>query len=128
LGWGHEFKALDRRDAVEVSRILRRLGYVQDDNPVRRHGKRRRYWRRADTGGTDAGDSSVSPPNAAVATGFAELTHDTDLFSEKESDQLNDADAPPAAAPLDGKSSVPRVPGPIGSSYDVVAGDDDDEY
>ena len=121
MGWGYAFKALERRDAVEVSRILRRLGYVQDEHPVRRNGKRRRYWRRADTGGTDAGEVSVPPQNAAVATGMGELTRDTDLFSEKESDLLN---APPAAAPVAVKSSVPRVPGVIGSSYDVADLDD----
>ena len=52
-GWGYQYPALKQKDAVEVGRILRRLGFVQDTNAVRRNGEgRRRYWRRPDTAGT----------------------------------------------------------------------------
>ena len=51
-GWDHRFPALKQKDAVEVGRILRRLGFECDKHPVRRGGQRRRFWRRPGTGGT----------------------------------------------------------------------------
>jgi hypothetical protein len=108
MGWGHPYPALPYKDSVEVGKILRRLGCHQDKNPVRKFGKRCRWWHPPDTRGTGVSDDRVPALTAAVATDSSDLAHGTSDSSKKDSPSIN---TPAEAAALLGKTPVPPVPG-----------------
>ena len=85
--FGHDFEALSYKDSVQVVKILRRLGCTQDKHPVRKDGKRRRWWHPpADIG---VSVDSVPPLTAAVAKDLGELAHDTSGSSKKDSPPID---------------------------------------
>lgn len=82
-GWDHTYPSLSYKDSFEVGKILRRLGCTKDKHPVRKDGKRRRWWHPPDTGGTGGSTDPVPGQTPAVATVFSELAHGTSDSSKK---------------------------------------------
>ena len=107
LGWGYAYQALPYKDSVEVGKILRRLGCTQDKHPVRKDGKRRRWWHPPDTSDTGVSSNRVPALTAAGATDSSDLAHGTSGSSLKDSPPIN---TPAEADALMGKTPVPPVP------------------
>ena len=113
-----------QKDAVEVGKILRRLGYVKDKHQLRENGKKqKRKWRRVDA--SSASTPASLPEAGQTPTGGSEVSdppHVSSSFIEKEQGQEEEqltADA------LLGKT--PEAPEALfmGSGFDV---EDDTEY
>jgi len=107
-GWVHTYPSLSYKDSVELGKILRRLGCTRDKHPVRKDGKRRRWWHPPDTGGTGGSIDRVPGQTPAVATVLSHLAQGTSDSSKKESLPTY---TPAMAAALLGKTPVPPVPG-----------------
>ena len=121
-GWEHPYQALPYKDSVEVGKILRRLGCTQDKHPVRKDGKRRRWWHPPDTHGTGVSDDRVPALTAAVATDSSDLAHGSSGSSLKDSPPIN---TPADAAALMGKTPVPPVPPVPGEDSPLFLAEDD---
>ena len=106
-GWDYAYSALPYKDSVEVGKILRRLGCTQGKHPVRKDGKRRRWWHPPDTSDTGVSSNRVPALTAAVVTDSSDLAHGTSGSSLKDSPPIN---TPAPAAALMGKTPVPPVP------------------
>ena len=115
---------MSQRDAVEVGKILRRLGYEKDKHQLRENGKKqKRKWRRVDA--SSASTPASLPEAGQTPTGGSEVSdppHVSSSFIEKEQGQEEEqltADA------LLGKT--PEAPEALflGSGHDV---EDDTDY
>ena len=83
------------------------MGCTQDKHPVRKDGKRRRWWHPPDTSDTGVSSNRVPALTAAVATDSSDLAHGTSGSSSKDSPPIN---TPTEAAALMGKTPVSPVP------------------
>ena len=106
-----------QKDAVEIGKILRRLGYAQDKHQTRKNGKKgKRMWRRVDA--SSASTPEPLPEAGQTPTGGSEVSdppHVSSSFIEKEKGQEEEQ---MTAAALLGKT--PEAPeAPLGSGYDV---------
>ena len=119
-----------QKDAVEIGKILRRLGYVKDKHQRRENGKKlKRMWRRVDA--SSASTPASLPEAGQTPTGGSEVSdppHVSSSFTEKEQGQEEEQ---LIAGALLGQT--PEAPEAlfIGSGYDASSGDmapDDWDY
>lgn len=112
-----------QRDAVEVGKILRRLGYVKDKHQLRENGKKlKRMWRRADA--SSASTVSQPPEAGQTPTGGSEDSdppHVSSSFIEKEQEQ---EEAQISATALLGETAEAPEALSVGSSFDVSSVDE----
>ena len=112
------FPPVPQKDAVEVGKILRRLGYVKDKHQLRQNGKKqKRMWRRVDASSASTLDQPPEAGQTPTAAGeVSDPPHVSSLFSEKEQGQEEEqliADA------LLGKTPEAAEAGALGSGFDV---------
>ena len=100
-----------------MGKILRRLGCTQDQHPVRKDGKRRRWWHPPDTSNTGVSSKPVLTLTADVATYLSDTAHGTSGSSKKDSPPIN---TPTPAAAMMGKTPVPlRDPALLNAEDDL---------
>ena len=115
---------VQQRDAVEVGKILRRLGYVKDKHQLRENGKKlKRMWRRADA--SSASTVSQPPEAGQTPTGGSEDSNPPHVSSSSIEKEQGQEEEQLTADALLGKT--PEAPEAlfVGSGFDI---EDDEEY
>ncbi len=107
-----------QRDAVEVGKILRRLGYVKDKHQLLKNGKKlKRMWRRVDA--SSASTVSQPPEAGQTPTGGSEDSNSPHVSSSLiESEQIQEEEQIIATALLGKTPEAPEALS-VGSSFDV---------
>lgn len=114
------FSPVSQKDAVEVGKILRRLGYVKDKHQLRKKGKKlKRMWRRVDA--SSASTSESLPEAVQTPTGGSEDSYPPHVSSSSiEKEQVQEEEQLIAGALLGKTLEAPEALY-VGSGFDVEA-------